>query len=109
MALPMLPGDSTLNITGQLQSAPYVAMTLEALRLSRIIVTETADGYHIPGGQSYDAPEMMTVEGDWSNAAPFLCMGVLSHSGVAVTGLNHGSVQGDRAIVPDTARAWRSC
>ena len=99
MALPMLPGDSTLNITGQLQSAPYVAMTLEALRLSRISVTETADGYHIPGGQSYDAPEMMTVEGDWSNAAPFLCMGALSHSGVAVTGLNPESVQGDRAIV----------
>ena len=99
MALPMLPGDSTLNITGQLQSAPYVAMTLEALRLSRISVTETADGYHIPGGQSYDAPEVMTVEGDWSNAAPFLCMGALSHSGVAVTGLNPESVQGDRAIV----------
>ena len=99
MVLPMLPGDSTLNITGQLQSAPYVAMTHEALRLSRISVTETADGYHIPGGQSYDAPEMMTVEGDWSNAAPFLCMGALSHSGVAVTGLNPESVQGDRAIV----------
>ena len=99
MALPMLPGDSTLNITGHLQSAPYVAMTLEALRLSRISVTETANGYHIPGGQSYDAPEMMTVEGDWSNAAPFLCMGALSHSGVAVTGLNPESVQGDRAIV----------
>ena len=99
MVLPMLPGDSTLNITGQLQSGPYVAMTLEALRLSRISVTETADGYHIPGGQSYDAPEMMTVEGDWSNAAPFLCMGALSRSGVAVTGLNPESVQGDRAIV----------
>ena len=42
---------------------------------------------------------MMTVEGDWSNAAPFLCMGALSHSGVAVTGLNPESVQGDRAIV----------
>ena len=99
MALPMLPGDSTLNITGQLQSAPYVAMTLEALRLSRISVTETADSYHIPGGQSYAAPEIMTVEGDWSNAAPFLCMGAMSRGGVAVTGLNPESVQGDRAIV----------
>ena len=99
MALPMLPGDSTLNITGQLQSAPYVAMTLEALKLSRISIIETDGGYHIPGGQSYDASEVMTVEGDWSNAAPFLCMGALSHSGVAVTGLNPESVQGDRAIV----------
>lgn len=99
MALPMLPGDSTLNITGQLQSAPYVAMTLEALRLSGIGIIENDGGYYITGGQSYDAPEVMTVEGDWSNTAPFLCMGALSHSGVAVTGLNPESVQGDRAIV----------
>ena len=100
MALPMLSGDSTLNITGQLQSAPYVAMTLEALRRSGISLTVIDGGYHIPGGQSYAAPETMTVEGDWSNAAPFLCMGALSHSGIAVTGLNLNSVQGDRAIVP---------
>ena len=100
MALPMLPGDSTLNITGQLQSAHYVAMTLEALRLSGISIIENDGGYYIPGGQSYAAPEVMTVEGDWSNAAPFLCMGALSHSGVAVTGLNLCSVQGDRAVVP---------
>ena len=99
MALPELNGDSTLNITGQLQSAPYVAMTLEALRLSGINVIEKDGGYHIPGGQSYAAPETMTVEGDWSNATPFLCMGALSHSGIAVTGLNPESVQGDRAII----------
>ena len=99
MALPMLSGDSTLNITGQLQSAPYVAMTLEALKLSGISIIEIDGGYHIPGGQSYDAPEIMTVEGDWSNAAPFLCMGALSHGGITVTGLNPESVQGDRAIV----------
>lgn len=99
MALPRLSGDSMLNITGQLQSAPYVSMTLEALRLCKISVTGIDGGYHIPGGQSYDAPETMTVEGDWSNAAPFLCMGALSRGGVAVTGLNICSVQGDKAIV----------
>lgn len=74
-------------------------MTLEALRLSKISVAETDGGYYIPGRQSYDAPEIMTVEGDWSNAAPFLCMGAMSRSGVAVAGLNPDSVQGDRAIV----------
>ncbi len=99
MALPKLNGDSTLNITGQLQSAPYVAMTLEALKLSGISIIETDGGYYIPGGQSHAAPETMTVEGDWSNAAPFLCMGALSRGGVAVTGLNPESDQGDRAIV----------
>ena len=99
MALPKLSGDSTLNITGKLQSAPYVAMTLETLRRSGISVAETDGGYYIPGGQSYDAPEVMAVEGDWSNAAPFLCMGAMSRSGITVTGLDPDSVQGDRAIV----------
>ena len=100
MVLPKLNGDSTMNITGQLQSAPYIAMTLEALRLSGISIIENDGSYYIPGGQSYDAPEVMTVEGDWSNAAPFLYMGALSRSGVTVTGLNVDSIQGDRAIVP---------
>ena len=99
MALPKLSGDSTLQITGQLQSAPYVAMTIEALRLSGISVVETDGGYYIPGRQSYAAPETLTVEGDWSNAAPFLCMGALSRGGVAVTGLNLESAQGDRAVI----------
>ena len=41
---------------------------------------------------------MQTVEGDWSNAAFFLCMGALSEAGVTVTGLNPESLQADRAI-----------
>ena len=39
------------------------------------------------------------VEGDWSNAAFFLCMGALSPVGVTVTGLAAASSQGDRAVL----------
>ena len=54
--------------------------------------------WQIGGEQRYAAPSVQTVEGDWSNAAFFLCMGALSEAGVTVTGLNPESLQADRAI-----------
>lgn len=98
-ALPLLPEDSTLTVTGRLESAPYVAMTEDALRLSGIRVEQDDKTYRISGGQRYAMPEHVTVEGDWSGAAFFLCMGALSEVGVRVEGLNLNSAQGDRAIL----------
>ena len=99
LALPLLDGDSTLTVTGQVESAAYIAMTEDALRESGIRFTKENNTYHIPGRQTYALPHEVQVEGDWSNAAFFLCAGALSDAGVTVTGLNTASSQGDRAIV----------
>ena len=99
MALPLLDGDSTLTVTGTVESAAYIAMTEDALRLSGIRFTKEGWTYHIPGGQTFSLPTPLSVEGDWSNAAFFLCAGALSEPGVTVTGLNTASAQGDRAVV----------
>jgi len=53
----------------------------------------------IPGGQRFVPPARVRVEGDWSNAAFFLCMGALSARGVRVEGLSADSAQGDRAVL----------
>lgn len=98
-ALPMLLLNSTLRVTGILESAPYVAMTEDALCLSGIRLEKEKQTYRIPGGQRFVLPERVTVEGDWSSAAFFLCMGALSDDGVRVEGLNLNSAQGDRAIL----------
>ena len=98
-ALPILPEDSTLTVTGRLESAPYVDMTEDALCLSGIRLEKENQTYSIPGGQHFALPERVTVEGDWSGAAFFLCMGALSDDGVRVEGLNLNSAQGDRAIL----------
>ena len=98
-ALPMLPLNSTLRVTGILESAPYVAMTEEVLRKAGIRLEKEKQTYRIPGGQRFVLPERVTVEGDWSGAAFFLCMGALSDDGVRVEGLNLNSAQGDRAIL----------
>ena len=99
MALPHLPGESTLVVTGRLESAGYIAMTEDALRLSGIRLQKQERTYTIPGGQTARLPAQCRVEGDWSNAAFFLCMGALSPAGVTVTGLAAASSQGDRAVL----------
>lgn len=100
MTLPLLEGESTLHIEGALESAAYVAMTEEVLRLGGVQTEKTGAGYRIPGGQRCRFAPELSVEGDYSNAAFFLCAGALSERGIRVTGLDPQSRQGDRAIVP---------
>jgi 5-enolpyruvylshikimate-3-phosphate synthase len=53
--------------------------------------------YRIPAPQLYNYTKY-TVEGDWSQAAFFLCAGSLG-ARISVTGLDPGSVQGDMRII----------
>ena len=105
MALPRLAGGSTLTVTGTLESAAYVAMTEDALRLSGVEFSKNGASYAIPGGQRFRLPARTAVEGDWSNAAFFLCMGALAKEGIRVEGLNLKSSQGDRGVL-DVLRAF---
>jgi len=45
------------------------------------------------------SPKIVQTEGDWSNAAFWLCAGAIGTNGVTCSGLNTDSKQGDRAIV----------
>ncbi len=95
-ALPLLDSPSTLTVQGKLESAPYVEMTLWALRQFGIAVQEENGVYTIPAC-GYHAPGQVTVEGDWSNAGFWLCAGALGKP-VTVTGLDRDSLQGDKAV-----------
>lgn len=95
LALPLLCGDSEIVLSGRLQSAPYVRLT-EAVQAQFGIRT---NAYCIPGGQHCQSPKTLAAEGDWSNAAPFLCMGAFSEDGITVAGLDARSAQGDRVII----------
>lgn len=92
-ALPLLAGNSDIMLTSDLESAPYVDMTRAAL---------AAFGVKVPSWdiapQSYHSRESYRVEGDWSNAAFWLCAGAIS-SQMQVTGLDLSSLQGDRKIL----------
>ncbi len=99
MALPLVSGNSKLSVTGSVESAAYITMTEDALRLSNINFTKENNSYSIPGSQRSRLPGCLRVEGDFSNAAFFLCMGALSSQGIEVSGLNTASHQGDKAAV----------
>lgn len=105
MALPRLTEESALTVTGPLESAAYIAMTEDALRLSGVEFSKNGASYAIPGGQRFRLPARTAVEGDWSNAAFFLCMGALAKGGVRVEELNLKSSQGDRGVL-DVLRAF---
>jgi 3-phosphoshikimate 1-carboxyvinyltransferase len=96
-ALPLLDGDSTILINGELQSKPYVDITIDVLKEFGIVVIEQENGYSIKGNQNFK-PKDYTVEGDYSQAAFFLVAGALSEK-IEVRNLNPNSKQGDKHIV----------
>ena len=98
MGLPLLEGDSRVSVVGKLESRGYVSMTLQALERFGVKVLQKENVFYIPGGRPFKSPEELVVEGDWSNAAFFLCMGALCSDGVCVTGLSLRSSQADRAV-----------
>lgn len=97
LALPLLEGDSRLELTSPLESAPYVDMTMQLLRQAGIRAEQTPEGYSISGGGTYQ-PLSLSIEGDYSQAAFFLTANALG-SNVRVEGLMEQSCQGDRKIV----------
>ena len=98
-ALPLLPFDSTLTVTDKVESAPYIAMTEDALRQSGIRWGKNDWVYTVSGGQHYALPERCRVEGDCSNAAFFLAMGAFSEPGVTVNHIPRNSLQGDKQML----------
>ena len=90
-ALVLLDEQSSLQISGKVESAPYVELTRDAL---------SQFGAHIYGDNispslPLRSPGILTVEGDWSNAAFFFAANTLG-SAVQLEGLCDDSVQGDR-------------
>ncbi|MBQ7883150.1 MAG: 3-phosphoshikimate 1-carboxyvinyltransferase [Phascolarctobacterium sp.] len=100
-ALPLLDGDSVIEITSELESAAYVDMTLSCLAKYGIEIMNENDAhrrYLVKGGQKYQAMDS-NVEGDWSQAAFWTVGGSLGEA-VTCSGVDFTSLQGDKAVVP---------
>ncbi|MBQ2863594.1 MAG: 3-phosphoshikimate 1-carboxyvinyltransferase [Clostridia bacterium] len=94
-ALPLLDGDSRINIIPPIESLSYINLTIEALRLFGVEADfDGESSILVRGGQSYQ-PREVTVEGDYSNAAFFSALRALGFD-VSVEGLREDSLQGDR-------------
>ncbi|MBQ9086591.1 MAG: 3-phosphoshikimate 1-carboxyvinyltransferase [Clostridia bacterium] len=86
-------------IEGSLESAPYLDLTANALNQFGIEVIRHESRLEIRTNRGLHSPGEVSVEGDWSNAAFPLCLGVIGKEPVTVFGISPSSRQGDRAVL----------
>jgi 3-phosphoshikimate 1-carboxyvinyltransferase len=98
MAAPLTGAAVEINLTGTLESRGYVEITRAAMRAFGVQTQFEGNCLRVPGGQRYVSPGRIETEGDWSNAAFFLCAAAAGETHVEMRGLRADSPQGDRAI-----------
>ena len=98
-ALSLCEGDSTLTLTGKIESENYIDMTLDAQKMFGAQIELIGNTYKIKGIGKYISPDECKIMGDWSNAAFFLCAGAMSRDSVCVSGIDINSRQGDKKIL----------
>ncbi len=100
-ALSVLQGESSLCLEGNVESAPYIEMTVETLKKFGADIDFDAENniFHIKGKEKLISPDTVCIGGDWSNAAFSLCAGAIGKNAVTLTHLDKNSTQGDRAVL----------
>ena len=91
--------DFKLKLTGQIESINYILMTFDALKSFGVEVKRDNDILSIARKAEYVSPGELTVEGDWSNGAFWICASAMTSDKLDVTGLNYDSMQGDKAVI----------
>ncbi len=96
MILPAIGGGS-IQLTGNIVSAPYIHMTAAVMRSMGATVDFT--GNTIAVGNGYKGNDIV-VEADWSAAAPWYALAaMLPQSSITLQGLTADSIQGDARLV----------
>jgi 3-phosphoshikimate 1-carboxyvinyltransferase len=95
MAAPLFSSESIISVEGELVSKPYIDLTIDMIAKFGVTVErEGARRFFVGGGQTYQAPGALAIEGDASAASYFFAAAAIKGS-VRVHGLNRDSKQGD--------------
>lgn len=97
LALSQLNANSKIIVKGQIESRPYVDLTMSIMaKMGVSVYQNTESSFLISGGQEYQAKKL-SVEGDWSNAAFLGALDLFSRGGyVSINLLDENSAQGDK-------------
>ena len=95
LAAPLLEGPSSLEVTGELVSQPYVEMTIGQMAQFGLKVTRDDARHYQIQPQKVHSPGEILVEGDATAASYFLAAGAIGHGPVRVCGAGSHSVQGE--------------
>ncbi len=94
-----LKNDTTITVTGELVSRPYIDMTIAVMRAFGATVTEPQpQQFFIPGNQQYCGINY-AIEPDASAASYFFAAAAIVSGTVKVNGLTHSALQGDIRFV----------
>lgn len=97
MMIAPLIGGCEIKLSSKLESTGYIKITQECLKLFGVDSEILIDKVIVKPG-ALKSPGKIIVEGDWSNAAFFLCANALG-ADINIENLNVNSVQADRKIV----------
>ncbi|WP_440056054.1 3-phosphoshikimate 1-carboxyvinyltransferase [Pseudoalteromonas sp. T1lg65] len=96
MAAPLFQGDTKITIKGNLVSKPYIDITIGVMKHFGVSVeNNNYQSFVVKGGQSYQSPGEIMVEGDASSASYFIAAAAIAGGEVEIKGVGKQSVQGD--------------
>ncbi len=97
LSAPCFSQPTTVRVTGQSVSRPYIDLTLATMGAFGAAVTEAGDRFEI-GNDGYQAATV-AIEPDASAASYFFAAAALTGGRLRVNGLTRSAVQGDVAFV----------
>ncbi len=96
MALPLTGQTVKVEVVGELISKPYIEITLAMMKRFGVnLERKEWQSFIVFGGQRYQSPGKVFVEGDASSASYFLAAGAIGGGPLRVEGVGRESVQGD--------------
>jgi 3-phosphoshikimate 1-carboxyvinyltransferase/3-dehydroquinate synthase len=98
LALPILKGESLIEVIGEKVSKNYIDVTLNVQNEFNVNISTGDNFYEIKGNNGYISPGEYNVEGDYSSAAAMFCLAAVAGA-VEVTGLSESSLQGDKVVL----------
>jgi len=100
MVAPYARTDTTLTLTGDIVSEPYIAMTI-AMMAEWGVAVERPEPHllMVRAGQSYRAKPAYPIEPDASSASYFFAAAAVTGGKVTVRGLSRAALQGDVGFV----------
>lgn len=99
MSLPLLDGNSKINMTTKLESRDYVDLTIDVMEQFGVTVKKNNnyESFEMSGNQEY-APRNVRVEGDYSQMAFWAVAGAIGKAPITIENATANSNQGDSRI-----------
>lgn len=95
MVAPLLKDGLKINVIREQVSKSYIDITCDIMKSFGVDVINNNYKDYIIKPSKYKAIEY-NIEGDWSSASYFCCLGALIDGGIEISNLNNNSVQGDK-------------